>query len=71
VVQDPQTPFARLRILLSSLLSLAAIWVAHIAADRVMGYGLKYPGSAFGETHLTAPGKRRRHAASGEKGRPE
>jgi hypothetical protein len=57
-------------ILLPSLLPLAAIWVSHIAADRVMGYGLKYP-SAFGETHLTAPGKRRQHVASGGKGRPE
>jgi len=40
---------------LPSVLPLAAIWVAHIAADRVMGFGLKYP-SAFGDTHLGGPG---------------
>jgi hypothetical protein len=32
-------------------LVIASIWVAHIGADRVLGYGLKY-GSAFRETHL-------------------
>jgi hypothetical protein len=30
---------------------LALIWLAHIGADRLLGYGLKYP-SAFGATHL-------------------
>jgi hypothetical protein len=30
---------------------LALIWLAHIGADRLLGYGLKYP-SAFGDTHL-------------------
>lgn len=32
---------------------LALIWVVHIAFDRVLGYGLKYP-DAFGHTHLSA-----------------
>ena len=32
-------------------LQLALIWAAHIGADRVLGYGLKYP-SAFKDTHL-------------------
>jgi hypothetical protein len=30
---------------------LALIWVAHIGADRLIGYGLKYP-SGFKDTHL-------------------
>jgi hypothetical protein len=30
---------------------LALIWVAHIAFDRALGYGLKY-GSSFKDTHL-------------------
>jgi len=33
------------------LFPLAAIWVAHIGLDRMLGYGLKYP-TAFGDTHL-------------------
>ena len=33
------------------LLPAAAVWVAHIAFDRMLGFGLKYP-SAFGDTHL-------------------
>lgn len=32
-------------------LSLALIWAAHIALDRALGYGLKYP-SGFRDTHL-------------------
>ncbi len=32
-------------------LDLALIWTAHIGADRMLGFGLKYP-SAFRETHL-------------------
>jgi uncharacterized protein DUF4260 len=28
------------------------IWVAHIGADRLLGYGLKYP-TAFEDTHLS------------------
>src|SRR4051794_23627728 len=30
---------------------LALIWFAHIGADRLLGYGLKYS-SAFADTHL-------------------
>jgi hypothetical protein len=30
---------------------LALIWLAHIGADRFLGYGLKYP-TAFNDTHL-------------------
>ncbi len=30
---------------------LALIWLAHIGADRLLGYGLKYP-TAFRDTHL-------------------
>ena len=32
-------------------LQLALIWLAHIGADRMLGYGLKYP-SGFKDTHL-------------------
>ncbi len=32
------------------------VWIFHIAADRVMGYGLKYP-DGFGHTHLGMIGK--------------
>ena len=31
--------------------SLALIWAAHIAFDRLLGYGLKYP-TYFKDTHL-------------------
>jgi hypothetical protein len=31
--------------------SLALIWTAHIAFDRLLGYGLKYP-TYFKDTHL-------------------
>jgi Domain of unknown function (DUF4260) len=30
---------------------LALIWLAHIGADRALGYGLKYP-TRFQDTHL-------------------
>ncbi|HEY3017381.1 MAG TPA: DUF4260 domain-containing protein [Gaiellaceae bacterium] len=30
---------------------IVLIWLAHIGADRLLGYGLKYP-SAFKDTHL-------------------
>jgi len=30
---------------------VALIWLAHIGADRLLGYGLKYP-TAFEDTHL-------------------
>ncbi|HEY3705602.1 MAG TPA: DUF4260 domain-containing protein [Terracidiphilus sp.] len=38
------------------LLPVAVIWANHIAVDRVLGYGLKYP-SRFGWTHLGRTGK--------------
>jgi len=31
--------------------AIAIIWFSHIAFDRVLGYGLKYP-SRFNDTHL-------------------
>ncbi len=37
-------------------LAITLIWGAHIAIDRALGYGLKYP-SAFGQTHLGTVGK--------------
>ena len=33
------------------LLAIAVIWAAHIAFDRLLGYGLKYP-AHFKDTHL-------------------
>jgi hypothetical protein len=30
---------------------IALIWLAHIGADRFLGYGLKYP-TGFKDTHL-------------------
>jgi hypothetical protein len=38
------------------LIPFAAIWTGHIAFDRALGYGLKYPGS-FKETHLGPVGR--------------
>ena len=35
----------------ATLVQVALIWLAHIGADRLLGYGLKYP-TAFGDTHL-------------------
>lgn len=32
--------------------SLALIWLAHIGADRGLGFGLKYPDAPFAETHV-------------------
>jgi hypothetical protein len=44
----------------SAGLSLSLIWIAHIALDRLLGFGLKYP-IRFKDTHLNperhAPGK--------------
>ena len=31
---------------------VALIWLAHTGADRLFGYGLKYP-TAFKDTHLS------------------
>ena len=33
------------------LVQIALIWLVHIGADRLLGYGLKYP-TAFKDTHL-------------------
>jgi hypothetical protein len=38
---------------------LAAIWTAHIGADRLLGYGLKLS-AGFDQTHLGPIGKARR-----------
>lgn len=40
-----------------TLLPFALIWANHIAVDRLLGYGLKYP-QGFGWTHLGRLGKR-------------
>lgn len=32
--------------------SLALIWLAHVGADRGLGFGLKYPDAPFAETHV-------------------
>jgi hypothetical protein len=32
-------------------LFLAAVWLAHIGFDRILGYGLKHT-TSFGDTHL-------------------
>jgi hypothetical protein len=37
-------------------LAIAIVWAAHIALDRVLGYGLKYM-SGFGATHLGRIGR--------------
>lgn len=44
---------------ISWLMPVAAVWVAHIGLDRMLGYGLKYPGS-FERTHLGLIGKARK-----------
>jgi hypothetical protein len=31
---------------------LALIWLVHIGIDRLLGYGLKYPGAPFRDTHI-------------------
>lgn len=36
---------------ISTLILLALIWFAHIGADRILGYGLKYPNN-FKDTHM-------------------
>jgi hypothetical protein len=43
------------------LYPVSVIWVAHIGADRALGYGLKYPGT-FDHTHLGLIGKAKAHA---------
>jgi hypothetical protein len=36
----------------SAATKVALIWLAHIGADRLLGYGLKYP-TTFKDTHLS------------------
>jgi len=38
------------------MLPVALIWLAHIAADRMLGYGLKLP-TGFRDTHLGRIGR--------------
>ena len=38
-------------------MAIAAIWLAHIGLDRLLGYGLKHA-SAFSDTHLGRIGRR-------------
>ena len=33
-------------------MAIALIWATHIGVDRLLGFGLKYRGSAFRDTHL-------------------
>ena len=46
-------PLAALGVLadVDGLVAAALIWIAHIGADRALGYGLKYP-TGFKDTHL-------------------
>lgn len=37
-------------------MAAAAVWLAHIGMDRMLGFGLKYE-TAFGDTHLGRVGK--------------
>lgn len=48
---------AALGLAVPAVLPWAAIWIAHIGLDRVLGYGLKYS-TAFGDTHLGRVGQR-------------
>ncbi len=47
------------------VLSLAAIWLAHIGFDHALGYGLKYA-DAFAHTHLGWIGKGNQRIANSE-----
>ncbi len=38
-------------------MQVAAIWIAHIAMDRALGYGLKPSPTGFTDTHLGRIGK--------------
>ncbi|MGV3489766.1 MAG: DUF4260 domain-containing protein [Devosia sp.] len=46
----------------SVLVEIGLIWAAHIAMDRALGYGLKYPGLS-GFTHLGPMGKAKKAIA--------
>ncbi len=39
-----------------SMIAVALLWLAHIGADRMLGYGLKYS-AGFGFTHLGRIGR--------------
>lgn len=41
----------------SIAVAVGVIWLAHVGADRMLGYGLKYA-AGFGETHLGEIGRR-------------
>jgi hypothetical protein len=43
------------------LIEIALIWAAHIAMDRALGYGLKYPGLKH-QTHLGPMGAKGKYA---------
>ena len=43
-------------LVVPAVLPFAAIWLAHVGMDRMLGYGLKY-GTAFGDTHLGRVGR--------------
>jgi Domain of unknown function (DUF4260) len=45
----------------STLTAIALIWIAHIAIDRALGYGLKLP-TGFQDTHLGRIGRDRNGA---------
>jgi len=45
-------------------LGVAAVFVAHIGLDRMLGYGLKYP-TRFSDTHLGRIGRRATRAKPG------
>lgn len=50
---------ASLSLALPMALAIALIWAGHIAFDRGLGYGLKYP-SFFADTHLGVLGPPRK-----------
>ncbi|WP_043231335.1 DUF4260 domain-containing protein [Bosea sp. LC85] len=50
---------ANLSLALPMALAIALIWAGHIAFDRGLGYGLKYP-SLFADTHLGVLGPPRK-----------
>jgi hypothetical protein len=47
--------FAAWRLADFRLGQIAAIWIAHIAFDRLLGFGLKFP-QAFKPTHIQSAG---------------
>jgi hypothetical protein len=51
--------FCALLVGAHGLVPIALIWANHIAVDRLLGFGLKYP-AGFGYTHLGFTGRARR-----------